>query len=443
MTPLLAAIDDIRLDASTKGFPLAVGSVRLGDIGARNWNVLNGDLALPALVLRDARMDNNMEVMRRFAEHHGVSLAPHGKSTFCPQLYREQIDRGKSWGITAATVQQAALVAGAGVKNILICNEIVGAGAVRELVALILAHPEKRFASLVDSDGAMDQLARHGGEAMRAAGKKFEVLIEIGVPGGRAGVRTTEQAEALIRRIVAEELFDLVGIECYEGLVSRPTPEETLAAIDGLLDLSVDIHRLAERLGAFAGKSETILTAGGSVYFDRVVERYRLAQLGPGVRVILRGGCSLTYDNGHYHRQLMAMDKRGGLDMPEGRVSAVETFTPALELFATVLSLQDQGVAVLNMGIRDVPYDLGLPAPLRHYRDGVLVNALDRADSGYAIVKANDQHCYLSYPAGADLRVGDAIACGISHPCTAFDKWDVVWRVDESFNVTGALKTFF
>lgn len=64
--------------------------------------------------------------------------------------------------------------------------------------------------------------------------------------------------------------------------------------INRLLDFSVDVYRKAEAFGAFAGQPETILTAGGSVYFDRVVERYRLAQLGPAVRVILRGGCSLT-----------------------------------------------------------------------------------------------------------------------------------------------------
>jgi D-serine dehydratase len=200
---------------------------------------------------------------------------------------------------------------------------------------------------------------------------------------------------------------------------------------------------LAAAKGAFADHAETILTAGGSVYFDRVVERYRLAQLGPGVRVILRGGSSLTYDHGVYHRQLVAMDDRGGLDLPEGRRKAAETFTPALELWATVLTLQDAGVAVLNMGIRDLPYDLGYPVPLRLYRDGEMLTELDRPDGGIKVTASNDQHCYMSYPKSLDIRVGDAVACGISHPCTAFDKWDVVYRVDGDFNVIGAVKTFF
>jgi D-serine dehydratase len=49
----------------------------------------------------------------------------------------------------------------------------------------------------------------------------------------------------------------------------------------------------------------------------------------------------------------------------------------------------------------------------------------------------------VRYPRGADIRVGDLFALGISHPCTAFDKWDVLYRVDEEFNVLEALKTFF
>ena len=44
---------------------------------------------------------------------------------------------------------------------------------------------------------------------------------------------------------------------------------------------------------------------------------------------------------------------------------------------------------------------------------------------------------------GADLRVGDLFSFGISHPCTAFEKWDVLYRVDQDYNVTEAIKTYF
>jgi len=443
MTALLRRIDDQPLDATTKGVPLASGSIRLGDIGRQGWNVARGDMMLPLLVLRDSPLRNNLEVMKRFAEHHHVSLAPHGKSSFCPQLYRDQVEIGGSWGITAATVQQAALVAASGISNILIANEIVGRANVEQLVALRHAWPDAKIYHLVDSVGAMAQLSTHGG-ALLAPGERFQVLLEVGFPGGRAGVRKREDGIAMVRALAERrEQFDFAGLECYEGLVSAPTPEATLKEVDRLLDLAAELYFHAYRSGAFGGREETILTAGGSAYYDRVVERFREAQSVPGTRIVLRGGSCLTYDHGFYQQHLAELDARGGLDMPGGRVKALETFTPALELWAAVVSMQDPGVAVMNMGIRDLPYDLGYPVPLRQYRDGKLLRDLRGRGQAFSVPKSNDQHCYMTYPEGADLEVGDLVAFGISHPCTAFDKWDVVYRVDDTFNITAAVKTFF
>ncbi len=443
MNAIFQWIADLPLDSKTKGLPVAGQTVRLGDIGAQDWNVLRGDLMLPALVLRDAHLRNNLTVMRRFAEHHGVSLAPHGKSSFSPQLYREQVDVGGAWGISAATVQQATLVAEAGVENVLIVNEVVGRANIEQLVALRHAHPDKSFFTLVDSEGALDQLATHAGPHLHP-GERLQVLLEVGFPGGRAGVRTFEQGVAVLDAIgKRRDLFELVGVECYEGLVSKENDAATVREVDRLLDLTADLYRHARDTGAFAGRAETILSAGGSAFYDRVVERFRLAQLGPETRIVLRGGSCLTYDHGYYDHYLEMLDARGGLDMPEGRLPARTTFTPALELWAAVVTLQDEGIAVINMGIRDLPYDLGYPKPLRHYRDGALLQELGAGKGPYKVVNSNDQHCYLTYPEGADLKVGDLIAFGISHPCTAFDKWSVVYRVNENFTVTGAVKTFF
>ena len=443
MTSLLQKIDEQQLDATTKGLPLADRSIRLGDVGRQGWNVARGDMMLPLLVLRDSHLRNNLEVMKRFAQHHGVSLAPHGKSTFCPQLYRDQMQIGGSWGITAATVSQATLVAASGVDNILIANEVVGRANVEQLVALRHAWPKASIYHLVDSIGAMDQLATHGGPKLEP-GERFTVLLEVGFPGGRAGVRTREDGIAMVRALAERrEQFDFVGIECYEGLVSAETPEATIAEVDRLLDLAAELYFHAYRNGAFGGRAETILTAGGSAYYDRVVERFREAQKVPGTRIVLRGGSCLTYDHGIYQQRLAELDARGGLDMPHGRAKALETFTPALELWAAVASMQDRGIAVMSMGIRDLPYDLGYPVALRQYRDGKLLRELRAAGAPYQVTKSNDQHCYMTYPDGADLAVGDLVAFGISHPCTTFDKWNVLYRVDDAFNVTAAIRTFF
>ena len=64
------------------------------------------------------------------------------------------------------------------------------------------------------------------------------------------------------------------------------------------------------------------------------------------------------------------------------------------------------------------------------------------------IDKMNDQHAYLRLPEEADmrvadLRVGDLVGCGISHPCTTFDKWAVLLLVDDDYNVQRAINTLF
>jgi len=431
----------LELDARTKGIPLATGRVRLGEVGKQGWNLLRGDLMFPVLALRDTRMRQNLRVLRDFARHHQVDLAPHGKSTMSPQLYQDQLEIGGAWGITAATVQQCAVVAASGVSNVIIANEIVGRANVAQLAGLKRAYPRTAIYSLVDSVEVVAQLVRHGGPAL-APGTRFQVLLELGYAGGRTGARTMERALAVLDAVRAHaDVLELAGIECYEGTINLDGADETIQAVDRFLEFVLEVLGRARQLDAFKGRAETLLTAGGSSYFDRVAATFTPARRGPGTRVVLRGGSYLTYDHGFYRRKMGELRHRGGIATAAGVLDPTVALQPALELWALVQALHDPSTAIMTMGIRDLPYDLGYPFPLRQYRDGRPLAEV--ADTGYAIVNSNDQHSYLRYPAGADIRIGDLFAFGISHPCTAFDKWDVLYRVDEAFNVIGAVKTFF
>jgi len=441
VSDFLQDILDLELDARTKSIPLATGAVRLGDVGKQGWNLLRGDLMFPVLALRDARMRENLRLVRDFARHHGVDLAPHGKSTMCPQLYRDQVEIGGAWGITAATVQQCAVVAASGVPNVIVANEVVGRANLEQLAGLKRAHSRTAIYSLVDSVATVEQLVRHGGPAL-APGSRFQVLLEVGYAGGRTGVRTMEAAVEVLEAVAAHRgTLELCGIECYEGTINLKDAGETIRAVDRFLDFVLEVLDRARTMQAFASRREVLLTAGGSSYFDRVVEKFAPAQRAPATRVVLRGGSYLTYDHGFYRRKMQDLKRRGGLVTGSGIVDPTAAFQPALELWALVQSLPDPGTAIMTMGVRDLPFDLDYPVPLRQYRDAALLQEVEAA--GYAIANSNDQHCYMRYPDGADLRVGDLFAFGISHPCTAFDKWDVLYRVDEAFTVIGALKTFF
>ncbi len=443
ITPFIRSILDTALDGTVKGIPIATGSVRLGDVGTMGWNALRGDMVFPILILHDSHLRNNLELIRDFAAQNCVSIAPHGKSSLCPQLYLQHVEMGDAWGMSAATTQQAAVIAASGIPNILIANQVVGRAAVAQLAGIISSYADCNVCSLVDSAASLDELRRFGSALLRQ-GNRFRVLIEIGVPGGRAGVRRFEDAVRLVDLISSQrDVFELVGVECYEGAVSGGTPEETIREVDRLLDLTVDVLLHARAEGAFSDRTELILTAGGSTYPDRAVAKLRRAGDIGGLRIVLRGGSSLISDHGVYRSHLELMDKRGGLVIGSTSRSAVTAFKPVLELLAIVLSVQEDDVAIVNMGMRDMPHDQGYPVPLRLYRDGALMRTIAECDSSWRILRSHDQHCFLAHPSGTDVAVGDVIAFGISHPCTAFDKWRVLYRVDDEFNVTGALKTFF
>jgi len=152
-------------------------------------------------------------------------------------------------------------------------------------------------------------------------------------------------------------------------------------------------------------------------------------------QVVLRSGCYFSHDAGHYERLLELLEQR----LPEA-LRMERRLLPALEIWGQVLSRPEPGLAFLGLGKRDVSYDLGLPAPVRWARPG---GQPEPAPAGWKITALNDQHARLELPADARLRVGDLVGCGISHPCTAFDKWQVLFEVDDDYRVLGAIRTFF
>jgi len=270
LTDFVKDILDTPLDARFKGVPLGAGTVRLGDVGTKRWNVQRGDMMYPVLVLRDDYLRRNLLTIRDYAAQHNMSLAPHGKSTVCPQLYLDQMTIGGCWGITTATVQQTAVAAATGIPNIIIANEIVGPANVVQLAALKRRYPQTQIYSVVDSVATIDQLVRYGKEHL--GGMRFQVMAELGYEGGRNGARTVEAADKVVDAVLAHsDVLELVGIECYEGTINLDDHRETIERVDRFLDFVGGFFQRCEAAGRFGTRAEVILTAGGSSYYDRVV----------------------------------------------------------------------------------------------------------------------------------------------------------------------------
>jgi D-serine deaminase-like pyridoxal phosphate-dependent protein len=425
-----SSLDDLLdtvLDGRTKGFPQGAPPLRLRDVGSRGWSLLRGDLDTPVALLKATALDANIAWMSEFLRRAGVSLCPHGKTTMAPQLFHRQLAAG-AWGITVATPQQARVAYEFGVKRILLANELVSDGAIASLQNLLDGDPALDFTCLVDSLDGVRRLESARGR------RPFQVLLEVGIPGGRTGARDEEAALAVARAVKTSPRVQLRGVECFEGIVTSADGAADRDKVQGWLDVLAAVALRCDGEDLFE-TDEVLLTAGGSAYFDVVAAALSPLELRRATRVLLRSGCYAFHDVAHYAQLVGRLERR----LPEAwRIPG--RLRPAVEVWGRVLSRPEPGLAFLDLGKRDVGQDLDLPRPLLWARPGQSAEPLQ---DGWKIASLYDQHARVVVPASVELAVGDLVGCGISHPCTTFDKWQLLFVVDDEYRVVDAVRTFF
>jgi D-serine dehydratase len=430
----LASLDEQLLQPGIKGLPITE-ALRQGAIGVQGWNLLHADTSFPVAILKTSALRHNLDWMRRFCAHYGATLAPHGKTTMSPQLFGAQLANG-AWGMTLATAAQVQVAHRFGVRRVLLANQLVARADINAVLQLMHDDPDFEFFALVDSEQGVARLS----QAVAALGlqRALPLLVELGLPGKRAGCRTTDEVMAVARAVAHAPGLQLAGIEGYEGLLVSDDRAADLQAVDNFVAQLAALVRMADAEQLFGGP-EVLLSAGGSAYFDLVARGFAgVDGLSLPLRPVLRSGCYLTSDHGSYQRLIGALN---------GRESALaaDPLRPALEVWSMVQSRPEPALAILTMGKRDASYDVDLPIPLLAHRPGP--GAPAALPEGCSIVKMNDQHAYLQLPPGDDicrtLAVGDLVGCGISHPCTTFDKWPLLLAVDDDYTVRYAVNTFF
>lgn len=393
--------------------PLEKGSPVTGQ------SLLDG-VSLPAAVIFDAALANNIAWMQRFADDHGAQLAPHGKTTMAPALFRRQLEAG-AWGITLATAVQCAAAFEHGVTRLLMANQLIGTPNMAIVADLVERGAD--YYCLVDSVANVEALNVFFGRR----GLALQVLVELGVPGGRCGVRDDAEMKSLVDAIAALPALKLCGIEGYEGLIGGA---QAVDVIRGYGQRLVNTVRTLKGAGAFA-ELKPIVTAAGSQWFDLIAEAFNQADLRDFCTPILRSGCYVVHDHRSYRDAMAAVKARH--PKLEGELQ------PALAVFAHVQSLPEPGLAVVALGKRDISVDPDLPIPLQLHRRGEPARPLHNC----SVRKVMDQHSMLVIPEHANLHVGDVISFGASHPCLTFDKWRQVLRVDDNLQVLEIMPTFF
>jgi len=416
---------DAGLPLQGKGLGLP-GGVAPAEVASLGWRILEGEVSLPVAVLRDSALQHNLAWMRRFIEAYGVELAPHGKTTMSPELFAMQLQAG-AWGITLATAPQVRDAHRHGVRRVLMANQLVDRANMAIVAELLGRDPDLAFCCLVDSAANADALGAFFAERRL----RLRLLLEVGVAGGRSGVRDPAQAEAVVAAVRRwPQSLALVGVETYEGVLKDE------AGIRALLRRTVATLQWLRQAGALA-EPRAILSGAGSAWFDVVAEEFAASARDPGVHVLLRPGCYLTHDAGAYREAATRIHAAN----PVARGMA-EGLRPALQLWACVQSRPEPGRAIVGLGKRDAAFDAGLPLPVLHHRSG-RAGAPRTTPAHWRLEGIMDQHAFLQLAADDDLEVGDLLCFDICHPCLTFDKWRHLLRVDDAWRVTGAVRTWF
>ncbi len=405
--PRLAALADAPVDWRFKGLPASWAGRTPADIVGARVGLFDGDGPLgPVCVLSESAVAHNLATMARWCAERGVELAPHGKTHMAPQLLARQFEAG-ACAVTAATVSQVRVFRAFGFDRFVIANEVTDPAGLAWLAHELDADPGFGVVCWVDSVAGAELMTA----ALRRSGarRRLDVCVEVGMDGGRTGCRTAAEVDAVARAVVDSPRLRLVGVSGYEAATGQDVTQE---AIDGVRAYLDGLRAAVLRLTAQFETDEVIVTAGGSTYFDHVADVLTGDwPTGSRVRTILRSGCYLTHDDGLYAR------------------TSPLSLRAALRVWGQVVSRPEPRLALVAMGRRDVSFDQGMPTPL-----GL---------PGGVVDKLNDQHAFVRLGPHDTPAVGAWLEFGISHPCTTFDKWQLIPVLDDDGIVVDLVRTFF
>lgn len=389
-------------------------------------------LPTPLFTLSDPALAHNIATMAQWCADRGLELAPHGKSTMAPALWQRQLEAG-AWGITVANSYQLTVARAFGVRRVMVANAVISPLAHRWIADQLAEDADFEVIVWADSVRTVELV-----DAARAAhvgpdARPLDVLVELGAHGGRTGARDRATARAIADAITASKTLRLAGVAGYEGSLSHGTDE---ASLEVIADYLRDLKTLHEELrNLYPADVTPIVTAGGSAYFDVVADV--LAGL-ENAQVVLRSGAYVAHDDGFYR----VISPLGGSPRTTGG-----RLIPAMHGWIRISSQPEPGLAIFDAGKRDLPFDEGMPEPqlLRPRTPGEPATRIE----GLTIPSINDQHGFLRWDPAipAPVVIGDELRLGLSHPCTAFDKWGLVPVIDDPEAddpvVVDLIRTFF
>ena len=312
------------------------------------------DIDTPALIADLDVFERNLDLMANAVRGAGVVLRPHAKAHKCPDIAHAQIERG-AVGICCQKVGEAEAFIAAGIRDVLVTNEIVGSAKLGRL-----AQMAKRAVVAVLADDAAN--VRHIGAAARAAGVSIDVLVEIDVGANRCGTLPGAPAVAVARVIARTPGLSFRGVHAYHGAAQHlRTPEERRAAIARAAEFAGETKAAIEA----AGIACPTITGAGTGTWQHERDSGVYTEIQPG---------SYIFMDADYERNALAPDQHH--------------FEQSLFVLATVMSAPVRERAVVDAGLKAFAFDSGPPVVY--------------GTRGVTYVKASDEHGVLAV--AADTR---------------------------------------
>ena len=408
-------LSKVKISAEFKGFPLSAHGQTVSLFLGQKPNLFTSEFQFPMMVLKESSLKQNIDRMSQYCADRGVSLAPHVKTPMSPQLGQRQIDAG-AWALTVANFAQASVFLEFGFTRLIIANEVLEPTSIRE-IAKLNALGKAEIIFYIDSLEALGIVEAAVTNQDRAI---LNIFLEIGAEGGRAGIRDLKGLEPILLKMNKNPKFRIRGVSGFEG--AAPDVNRKAAGIKNLRKFLSKIVAAAEIVAPYMKEDSLIISGGGSSYFDYVIEEFKKYK--GNVHIILRSGGYISHDHVHYENLYPFME-----------LEKAQQFLPALEIWSRVLSVPEKNLAILNFGKRDAGNDLDNPLPIK-----VLNKKMKPLKA--SIKQLNDQHAFMKVTPST-VQVGDIVGCGISHPCTNFDKWRLIPLVDDNYNVVDLIHTFF
>lgn len=181
-------------------------------------------LDTPAVLIDMDKLESNISEMLQAASEAGVKLRPHVKVHQCPEIANMQIEAG-AHGIEVGLIDQAMVMADAGVDDIVIAHPFYGDRKFEKIKNLLIKHPKLKLAAVVD----MAEQARGLSEVGAALRRKIPVHIKVDTGLRRYGVLPGAPVLMLAKQIQQLPGVELVGVYAHES--GAPPTEEGVTRV--------------------------------------------------------------------------------------------------------------------------------------------------------------------------------------------------------------------